>query len=77
MLSAGYYVYDWAGLGKDYSALVRRKRGAAMLARYRSEQMGDDNGFAIYNAVQCSDVAWPGWARTDRTRGRYIGAHPS
>ena len=26
--------------------------------------MGDDNGFAIYNAVQCSDVAWPGWART-------------
>ena len=64
MLSAGYYVYDWAGLGQDYSALVRRKRGGAMLARYRSEQMGDDNGFAIYNAVQCSDVAWPGWART-------------
>ncbi len=64
MLSAGYYVYDWAGLGQDYSALVRRKRGAAMLARYRSEQMGDDNGFAMYNAVQCSDVAWPGLART-------------
>ena len=64
MLSAGYYVYDWAGLGRDYSALVRRKRGGAILARYRDEQMGDDNGFAVYNAVQCSDVPWPGWART-------------
>lgn len=64
MLDAGYYVYNWVELGRDYSALVRRKRGAAMLARYREAQMGDDNGFAVYNAVQCSDVAWPGWART-------------
>jgi hypothetical protein len=28
--------------------------------------MGDDNGFAMYNAVQCSDVRWPGWAQTRR-----------
>jgi hypothetical protein len=26
--------------------------------------MGDDNNFAVYNAVQCSDAPWPGWART-------------
>ncbi len=64
MLDAGYYVYDWDGLGRDYAALVRRKRGAAILGRYRDAQMGDDNGFAVYNAVQCSDVAWPAWART-------------
>ncbi len=64
MLDAGYYVYDWVGLGLDYAALVKRKRGAAILARYRDAQMGDDNGFAMYNAVQCSDVAWPEWART-------------
>ncbi len=64
VLDAGYYVYDWDGLGRDYAALVRRKRGAAILARYRDSQMGDDNGFAVYNAVQCTDVVWPGWART-------------
>lgn len=64
MLDAGYYVYDWLALGLDYSALVRRKQGAALLARYRKAQVGDDNGFAMYNAVQCSDVPWPGWART-------------
>lgn len=64
MLGAGYYVYDWVGLGLAYSNLVRHRRGAAILTRYRDSQMGDDNGFAIYNAVQCTDTAWPGYART-------------
>jgi pimeloyl-ACP methyl ester carboxylesterase len=64
MLDAGYYVYDWVGLGLDYANLVRHRRGAAILARYRDSQMGDDNGFAVYNGVQCSDVSWPGYART-------------
>ena len=64
MLEAGYYVHGWAELGTDYAALVRGNRGAAILARYQAAQMGDDNGYAVYNAVQCSDVAWPGWART-------------
>ncbi len=66
MLDAGYYVYNWVGLGKDYSSLVRHRGGAAILARYRESQSGDDNSFAMYNAVQCTDVAWPGAARTFR-----------
>jgi hypothetical protein len=66
MLEAGYYVYDWDVIGSSYSNLVRHGRGGALLARYRDSQMGDDNGFAVYNAVQCTDVAWPGWARTRR-----------
>jgi len=64
MLGAGYYVYDWADLGTDYSKLVRRGRGAAILKRYSDSQMGDDNGFAIYNAVQCTDAPWPRRTRT-------------
>ncbi len=64
MLDAGYYVYDWASIGRAYSALKRRNRGAAIFARYRDSQMGDDNGFAVYNGVQCSDTSWPDWART-------------
>jgi pimeloyl-ACP methyl ester carboxylesterase len=66
MTDAGYYVYDWDGLGRDYAALVRRRGGAAILSRYSDSQTGDDNGFAVYNAVQCSDVVWPGWARMRR-----------
>ncbi len=66
MIDAAYYVYDWDLIGSSYSSLVRRGRGAELLARYRDSQMGDDNGFAVYNAVQCSDQDWPGWARTRR-----------
>ncbi len=64
LTDAAYYVYDWVGLGHDYSALVRHHRGGALLARYRADDAGDDNEYAMYDAVQCSDVAWPGWART-------------
>lgn len=64
MLDAGYYVYNWVDLGLAYSALVRKHRGGTLAALYRDANMGDDNQFAMYSAVQCSDVAWPGWART-------------
>ena len=64
MLDAGYYVYNWVDLGLAYSALVRKHRGGTLAALYRDANMGDDNSFAMYNAVQCSDAPWPGWART-------------
>ena len=73
MLDAGYYVYNWVELGLAYSDLVRKRGGGTLAALYRDANMGDDNGFAIYNAVQCSDVAWPGWART---RAATLGGAP-
>ena len=66
MLNAGYYVHDWVGVGLDYSRLVRRGLGAGILNRYSDSLVGDDNGFAIYNAVQCTDAPWPGRRRTLR-----------
>jgi pimeloyl-ACP methyl ester carboxylesterase len=66
MLDAGYYVYNWVELGLAYSDLVRKGRGGTLADLYRDGNMGDDNGFAIYNAVQCSDVFWPDWQRTHR-----------
>ncbi len=64
MLDAAYYVYDWDSLGRDYSDLVRKRRGGALLSRYREAQAGDDNSYAVYNAVECSDTTWPGLERT-------------
>ena len=64
LTDAAYYVYDWVQLGRDYSALVRHHRGRALLARYHADNSGDDNEYAVYAAVSCSDVAWPDWART-------------
>ncbi|MET0840199.1 MAG: alpha/beta hydrolase [Marmoricola sp.] len=66
MLDAGYYVYNWVELGLGYSSLVRKRRGGLIASLYRQSSMGDDNSFATYNAVQCSDVRWPGWAQTRR-----------
>jgi pimeloyl-ACP methyl ester carboxylesterase len=67
MVDAGYYVYNWAELGLAYSRLVRRHRGGELAALYRAANMGDDNTFAVYSAVQCTDAPWPAWARTRAT----------
>lgn len=64
MLDAGYAVFDWVEIGRDYAALVHKNRGAALYARYVAGNGGDDNSYAMYNAVQCSDVPWPGYPRT-------------
>jgi pimeloyl-ACP methyl ester carboxylesterase len=64
MADAGYYVFNWPDLARDYSLLVRKHRGGPMFARYRDAQMGDDNSFAIYSATQCTDAPWPSWTRT-------------
>ena len=66
MMDAGYYVYNWSSLGRAYADLVRKRRGGELLSVYRDTQMGDDNSYAVYNAVQCTDVSWPGWTRTRR-----------
>lgn len=74
MLSAGYYVYDWVGLGEAYAKLVKTGDGADILANYGGP--GDDNGFAVYNGVQCTDAVWPGWRRTERDAWRIHRKHP-
>ena len=37
----------------------------------------DDNGFAVYNAVQCTDVQWPlSWAKWQRDNDKIQAKHP-
>ena len=74
MLSAGYYVYGWAEIGAAYAKLVRTGDGADILGMY--EGPGDDNGFAVYNAVQCTDAKWPGWQKTKADAWRIHRKHP-
>lgn len=64
MLDAGYYVYEWDAIGAAYSRLVRGGKGQELFDRYRDDQMGDDNAFAVYNAVSCTDAPWPAWGQT-------------
>jgi len=48
------------------------KAAKNLVALYRSSDgTGNDNGFAVYNAVQCTDVQWPlSWAKWDRDNTR-------
>lgn len=59
LIDAGYYVYNWGELGRAYSAFIRNNRPAGLFASYARGNMGDDNMYAVYLSVQCSEGAWP------------------
>ena len=71
ILNAAYYVYDWDAIAGAYSRLVRLGKGRAMFRIYADSNMGDDNGYAVYLGVQCSDVKAPAWP-TQRRDARRI-----
>jgi pimeloyl-ACP methyl ester carboxylesterase len=76
MLSAGYYVYGWNDIGLAYSNLIRHGRGGALFSMYADGNMGDDNGYAMYLATQCTDVRRPSWTRQVRDAWRINKSHP-
>jgi hypothetical protein len=63
VISAPYYVYQWDVIAKAFSALVRRHQGRALFQLYRDGNMGDDNGYAVYLGVQCTDAPAPAWRK--------------
>lgn len=76
MLGAGYYVYNWDQIASAYSRLVRRGQGGTMFGLYAGANMGDDNGYAVYLGVQCSDVRRPAWRTQKRDAWRIHRKHP-
>ena len=74
--SAGYYEQTWLAVGQRVRELGqhaqqegRRRRRSSLYQAV--DTPGDDNGFAVYNAVQCTDVQWPtSWAVWSRDNHR-------
>ena len=62
-LNAGYYQETWLQLGSAFADWENTHSAAAaknLVSLYQgADGVGDDNGFAVYNAVQCTDVQWP------------------
>lgn len=60
---AGYYEQTWEQLGQAFSNWVNKHNTAAaneLIGLYQSvDTPGDDNGFAVYLAVICTDSHWP------------------
>lgn len=71
-LYAGYYRFTWLELGEAFAGYVHQHRWRLVMSLYRQYNgPGDDNGFAVYTAVQCTDAPWPkSWStwRDDNTR---------
>ena len=66
-LEAGYFQQTWLEWGSAFANWANthsKKAGATIVSLYKSvDTPGDDNGFAVYSAVQCTDVQWPtSWA---------------
>ena len=66
VLYAGYFVWMWSDTAANLSRLINGGDGSGVLSAYLDRNAGADNenGSAVYNAVQCTDAAWPGWSKT-------------
>ena len=59
-LGAGYYQVTWLELAQVWADWTSNHDPAPVVAEYESsDSPTDDNGFAVYNAVQCTDAPWP------------------
>lgn len=59
--AAGYYVYGWTDIADAFSAAVNAGDFSGIKALYddaNAQGPGADNGYAVYNAVQCTDASW-------------------
>jgi pimeloyl-ACP methyl ester carboxylesterase len=61
-LQAGYYVFGWEEVAEAFSGWVNGGDWQTLKELYdggNPQGPGTDNGFAVYLAVQCTDVQWP------------------
>lgn len=77
-LQAGYYRMTWVDLGKAFAGWVHDKDWKTLREHYDSSSgRGDDNGFAVYLAVQCTDKQWPQkWSTWRRDNWRVYAKAP-
>ncbi|MEP7022907.1 MAG: alpha/beta hydrolase [Actinomycetota bacterium] len=76
-LQGGYNNAYWPTLARALASYLHG--GATNDLNGAYEQLGhqDENEFAVYNAVECSDVSWPrDWARWDRDTRRVYATAP-
>ncbi|MEH0971257.1 alpha/beta hydrolase [Micromonospora sp. CPCC 205546] len=79
-LPAGYNVYAWQPVAQAFSSYVHDGDVSGIKALYDSSHpqgVGADNGYAVYLAVQCTDVQWPrSWARWKADTWRVFARAP-
>jgi pimeloyl-ACP methyl ester carboxylesterase len=77
MLQGGYNNALWPGLAAALAAYLHTGSAKALINEYRALGGQNENEFAVYNAVECSDVNWPrNWAKWDADTRRVYRTAP-
>ena len=58
-LQGGYLDELWPGLAQALSSYLNSGQTSGLVTQYEGSGVQSENEFAVYNAVQCSDVRWP------------------
>jgi pimeloyl-ACP methyl ester carboxylesterase len=76
--SAAYYRFSWEDLARAWASYALKGHPGPMIQQYvESDDPGNDNEFAVYNAVQCTDTQWPTkWSRWKRDNDAYNKKYP-
>jgi pimeloyl-ACP methyl ester carboxylesterase len=78
MTGAAYYRFGWEDLASAWHALDAHGKTGPMLNQYADLDLpGDDNEFAVYSAVQCTDARWPrSWSTWQKDNDAYAAKYP-
>jgi pimeloyl-ACP methyl ester carboxylesterase len=76
-LVGGYNNQFWPDLAAALAAYLHQGDSGPLRQLYEQAGVQDENEFAVYNAVECSDAAWPRtWAVWDAATRRVFATAP-
>jgi hypothetical protein len=76
-LVGGYDNAWWPYLASALASYVNSGSAAQLIELYQQAGQQNENEFAVYNAVECSDAAWPrSWAQWDADTRRAAASAP-
>ncbi|HEY3732724.1 MAG TPA: alpha/beta hydrolase [Streptosporangiaceae bacterium] len=76
-LQGGYNDSLWPALASAFAGYYHSGSVGAMISQFHQNGVQNENEFAVYNAVQCSDVNWPrNWAQWDADARRVYRTAP-
>ncbi len=77
MLVGGYDDGYWPGLASALSSYLQTGATSQLVSMYDQIGKQNENEFAVYNAVECADVAWPRtWPKWDADARKVYSTAP-
>ena len=76
-LQGGYDDSLWPGLATALAGYLHHGSTSKIVSEYRVVGLQNENEFAVYNAVECSDVSWPrNWPKWNADTRRVYATAP-